>query len=67
MGVDGAGRSESAIQLAAREADYRHAPLIAVMAYRAERTFGAPAGRGPARAPAKTRRRRRLNPGICAR
>ncbi len=46
MGVDGAGRSESAIQLAAREADYRHAPLIAVMGYSAERTLGAPAGRG---------------------
>lgn len=26
VGAAGAGRSESAIQLAAREADYRHAP-----------------------------------------
>ena len=33
VGVDEAGRSLTAIQLAAREASYRGAPLIAVMAY----------------------------------
>jgi hypothetical protein len=32
-GVDGAGRSRAAIQLAAREARYRDTRLIAVMAY----------------------------------
>jgi hypothetical protein len=42
-GVDGAGRSRAAIQLAAREARYRDTPLIAVMAYSGERALGAPA------------------------
>jgi nucleotide-binding universal stress UspA family protein len=45
VGVDGAGRSLTAIQLAAREASYRGARLIAVMAYAGERAFGAPAAR----------------------
>ena len=45
VGVDGAGRSGDAIQLAAREAAYRRAPLIAVMAYSGERALGAPATR----------------------
>ena len=45
VGVDGAGRSLTAIQLAAREAGYRDAPLIAVMAYSGERALGAPAAR----------------------
>ena len=43
VGVDGAGRSLTAIQVAAREASYRGAPLIAVMAYSGERALGAPA------------------------
>lgn len=45
VGVDGAGRGLAAIQLAAREARFRDAPLIAVMAYSGERVLGAPAGR----------------------
>src|ERR1700758_3689549 len=45
VGVDGAGRSLTAIQVAAREASYRGAPLIAVMAYSGERALGAPAVR----------------------
>ena len=45
VGVDGAGHSLAAIQLAAREASYRDAPLIAVMAYSGQRALGAPATR----------------------
>jgi len=45
VGVDGAARSLTAIQLAAREAGYRDAPLIAVMAYSGERALGAPTAR----------------------
>jgi len=45
VGVDGAGRSLAAILLAAREASYRGAPLIAVMTYSGERALGAPATR----------------------
>jgi len=45
VGVDEAGRSLTAIQLAAREASYRGAPLIAVVAYSGERSLGAPAAR----------------------
>jgi nucleotide-binding universal stress UspA family protein len=45
VGVDGAGRSLTAIQVAAREASFRGAPLIAVMAYSGERALGAPAVR----------------------
>ena len=45
VGVEGSGGSAAAIRLAAREAGYRHAPLIAVMAYSGERALGAPAGR----------------------
>lgn len=43
VGVDGSDASRAAIQLAAREARYRGAPLIAVQAYSGERVFGAPA------------------------
>jgi nucleotide-binding universal stress UspA family protein len=45
VGVDGSGASRAAIALAAREARYRGAPLIAVQAYRGEATLGAPAAR----------------------
>ena len=45
VGVDGTEASCEAIRIAAEEARYRHSPLIAVMAYSAERTLGAPAGR----------------------
>jgi nucleotide-binding universal stress UspA family protein len=45
VGVDGAGRGLTAIQLAAREASCRDAPLIAVMVYSGERALGAPATR----------------------
>jgi nucleotide-binding universal stress UspA family protein len=45
VGVDGSGASRAAIALAAREARYRGAPLIAVQAYSGERTLGAPAAR----------------------
>ena len=45
VGVDGSARSRAAIRLAAQEARYRTAPLLAVMAYSAERTLGAPAAR----------------------
>jgi nucleotide-binding universal stress UspA family protein len=45
VGVDGAGRCLTAIQLAAREASFRDAPLIAVMAYSGERALGAPGAR----------------------
>ncbi len=43
VGVDGTEASRTAIQVAAAEARYRQAPLIAVMAYSGERTLGAPA------------------------
>jgi nucleotide-binding universal stress UspA family protein len=45
VGIDGSARSRSAIRLAAEEADYRGAELIAVMAYSGERALGAPASR----------------------
>ena len=43
--VDGSAGSQAAIRLAAQEARYRTAPLMAVMAYTGERTLGAPATR----------------------
>lgn len=43
VGVDGSDASRAAIELAAREAHYRDAPLIVVQAYSGERPFGAPA------------------------
>jgi nucleotide-binding universal stress UspA family protein len=45
VGVDEPARSRAAIRLAAQEADYRGAELIAVMAYSGERVLGAPAAR----------------------
>jgi nucleotide-binding universal stress UspA family protein len=45
VGVDGSGSSRTAIRLAADEARYRDAELIAVMAYSGERALGAPAVR----------------------
>jgi nucleotide-binding universal stress UspA family protein len=45
VGVEGSGSSRTAIRLAAEEARYRHAELIAVMAYSGERVLGAPAVR----------------------
>jgi nucleotide-binding universal stress UspA family protein len=45
VGVEGPGSSRSAIRLAAEEACYRGAELIAVMAYSGERALGAPAER----------------------
>ena len=45
VGVDGSRGSGAAIRLAAREARYRSAPLLAVMAYSGESTLGAPATR----------------------
>lgn len=45
VGVDGSDASRAAIALAAREARYRGAPLIAVQAYSGERTPGPPAVR----------------------
>ena len=45
VGVDGSAGSQAAIRLAATEASYRTAPLLAVMAYSGERTLGAPASR----------------------
>jgi nucleotide-binding universal stress UspA family protein len=44
VGVDGTAASCAAIRIAAQEARYRQAPLIAVMAYSGQRTLGAPAG-----------------------
>ncbi len=45
VGVDGSGGSRAAIRLAAKEASYRAAPLIAVMAYSGEGPLGGPATR----------------------
>jgi nucleotide-binding universal stress UspA family protein len=45
VGVDGSAGSQAAIRLAAQEARYRTAPLLAVMAYSGERALGAPAVR----------------------
>jgi|SRR5215467_7058739 len=45
VGIDGSAGSRAAIRLAAQEARYRTAPLMAVMAYSGERTLGAPATR----------------------
>jgi len=44
VGVDGTAASRAAFRIAAQEARYRQAPLIAVMAYSGQRTLGAPAG-----------------------
>ena len=55
VGVDGSRGSVAAIRLAAREARYRSAPLLAVMAYSGESTLGAPApGRWPPCGPPRT-------------
>jgi nucleotide-binding universal stress UspA family protein len=43
VGVDGSRGSRAAIRIAAREAGYRQAPLLAVLAYSGERVLGAPA------------------------
>jgi nucleotide-binding universal stress UspA family protein len=45
VGVQDGGSSRATIKVAAQEARYRHAPLIAVMAYSGERAPGAPAVR----------------------
>ncbi len=45
VGVEEGGGSRTAIKLAAQEARYRRALLIAVMAYSGERALGAPAVR----------------------
>ena len=45
VGVDGAASSRAAIRLAAREAGYRQAALVAVMAFSTNPAVGAPAGR----------------------
>jgi nucleotide-binding universal stress UspA family protein len=45
VGVRNSGRSRAAIRLAAQEARYRGATLLAVMAYPADSPLGAPAGR----------------------
>ena len=50
VGVDGTAASRAAIRIAAQEARYRRAPLIAVMAYGGHRAVGA--------RPASRRRRR---------
>ena len=51
VAVGGSGSGRAAIQLAATEAGYRQAPLIAVTAYQAAAAVGASAGR-----PVATRR-----------
>lgn len=43
--VDGSAGSHAAIRLAAQEARYREAPLMAMMAYSGDRVLGAPAAR----------------------
>ena len=45
VGVEGSGSSRTAIRMAAEEALYRGAELVAVMAYSGERALGAPAVR----------------------
>jgi hypothetical protein len=45
VGVKPAGRSRGAIRLAAREACYRGGALLAIMAYRADRSLRAAEGR----------------------
>ena len=50
VGVDGTAASRAAIRIAAQEARYRRAPLIAVMAYSGQRALGAAAGQ-PVAAP----------------
>ena len=45
VGVQGTGESRTAIRLAAQEARYRDASLVATIAYRTEPALGAPAGR----------------------
>jgi len=45
VAVGGSGNGRAAIQLAATEAGYREAPLIAVTAYQAASPLGAPAAR----------------------
>ena len=45
VGVDGSAGSRAAIRLAAQEAGYRDAKLVAVMAYNSDRALGAPAAR----------------------
>ena len=50
VGVDGTAASRAAIRIAAQEARYRQAPLIAVMAYSGQRALGAAAGQ-PVAAP----------------
>jgi nucleotide-binding universal stress UspA family protein len=50
VGVDGTAASRAAIRIAAQEARYRRAPLIAVMAYSGQRALSASAGQ-PSAAP----------------
>ncbi len=45
VGVRDSGRSRAAIKLAAQEARYRSATLLAVMAYSTDSALGAPGGR----------------------
>jgi nucleotide-binding universal stress UspA family protein len=45
VGVKAFGRSRDAIRLAAREASYRGAGLLAITAYSGDHSLGAPAGR----------------------
>jgi nucleotide-binding universal stress UspA family protein len=45
VGVRETGKSRGAIRLAAREARYRGAGLLAIKAYHADGALGAPAGR----------------------
>jgi nucleotide-binding universal stress UspA family protein len=45
VGVDSSAGSRAAVRLAAHEARYRQAPLVAVMAYSGERPLAAPAAR----------------------
>lgn len=47
VGVKGTGESRAAIRLAAQEARYRDAALVATMAFRTDSAMGAPAGRPP--------------------
>jgi nucleotide-binding universal stress UspA family protein len=54
VGVGGSASGRAAIQLAATEAGYREAPLIAVTAYETARPLGPPAVRSTAAAPGST-------------